>query len=93
MNGPPVVARRVSVHGHVQGVFFRDSCRAEAERAAVTGWVRNEPDGTVTAQLEGPADRVEQLVDWCRTGPSRARVDRVEVSHTEPSGATSFAVR
>lgn len=84
-----MVAREVVVHGHVQGVFFRDSCRREAERAGVTGWVRNEPDGTVAARFEGPAPAVERLVAWCRQGPPRARVDRVEVREAATSGAAS----
>lgn len=86
------VARRVSVHGRVQGVFFRDSCRHEAEAAGVHGWVRNEPDGSVAAHFEGRLDRVEELVEWCRTGPSRARVRRIEVNDVVPSGTTTFQV-
>jgi acylphosphatase len=86
------VARRVVVHGRVQGVFFRDSCSREAHRAGVTGWVRNEPDGSVAALFEGPAPAVEQLVRWCRQGPPRASVERVEVSDTPPGGTTSFDV-
>lgn len=86
------MARRVVVRGLVQGVFFRDSCRREAERAGVTGWVRNEPDGSVAAVFEGPAPAVEHLVHWCHDGPPRARVERVEVTEAAPTGATTFAV-
>jgi acylphosphatase len=87
-----VVARRVVVHGRVQGVFFRDSCRQQAERHRVAGWVRNEPDGTVGALFEGPRDAVEAVVSWCREGPRHARVDRVEVTEAGPSGSTAFDV-
>ena len=87
-----VVARRVVVHGRVQGVFFRDSCRSEAERSDVTGWVRNEPDGTVGALFEGDPHAVDRLVAWCRLGPPRARVARVDVTETAPSGRRSFDV-
>jgi acylphosphatase len=89
---PGHVARAVVVHGRVQGVFFRDSCRREADRAQVTGWVRNEPDGSVAAFFEGPAAAVESLVAWCRQGPSRARVDRVEVAAVAARGSTTFEV-
>ena len=92
MDEQPVVGKRVTVHGRVQGVFFRDSCRAEAEQAGVTGWVRNEDDGTVTAQLEGPADAVDHVVAWCQTGPPRARVRRIDVNDTVPTAATTFEV-
>lgn len=87
-----MICRRVVVHGLVQGVFFRDSCRREAQRAGVGGWVRNRPDGTVEALFEGPEDGVRQLLDWVRHGPAHARVDRVEVTEEQPSGHAGFAI-
>ena len=86
------VARRVVVHGRVQGVFFRDSCRRAARSAGVSGWVRNEPDGSVAAVFEGPATAVDQMVRWCHEGPPRARVERVQVTEADASGSTSFDV-
>ena len=88
-----VVARKVAVHGRVQGVFFRDACSREATRAGVTGWVRNEPDGSVAAHFEGPAAAVERLVSWCHQGPPHARVDEVLATATDPTGAAGFDVR
>lgn len=85
------VARDVVVHGAVQGVFFRDSCRREAERLGVAGWIRNEPDGTVAGHFEGPREAVEELVGWCHEGPPRARVQRVDVVGSEPQDAAGFA--
>lgn len=87
-----VVARRVVVHGRVQGVFFRDTCRREATRHGVTGWVRNEPDGTVGALFEGSRDAVEAMLAWCHDGPPRAHVDRVEVTEESPGGMSAFDV-
>ena len=87
------VARRIRVRGRVQGVFFRDSCRSQAEALGVRGWVANEPDGTVAGHFEGPADAVDALVDWCRTGPPQASVDGVDVEEAEPSGARGFQPR
>jgi acylphosphatase len=88
-----VVAREVTVRGRVQGVFFRDSCRQQAERLGVTGWVRNEPDGTVRAHLEGEESSVAQLVDWCGEGPRHASVESVDVSPAEPAGHARFEAR
>lgn len=88
-----VVARKVTVHGRVQGVFFRDSCSREAVRVGVTGWVRNEPDGSVGALFEGPAEAVEHMVGWCHEGPPHARVDEVLATETGPTGAPGFDVR
>ena len=87
------VRRRVLVSGRVQGVWFRESCRAEALAAGVTGWVRNLSDGRVEAVLEGPPAAVERVVAWCHAGPRRARVDAVEVSEQTPVGEAGFRVR
>ncbi len=87
------VAREVVVHGRVQGVFFRDSCRSEAERTGVEGWVGNEPDGTVRARFEGSSQAVERLVAWTHDGPRHAEVDQVEVTEVEPQGCSGFEVR
>jgi acylphosphatase len=87
-----VIRRRVVVSGRVQGVFFRDSCREQATRRGVSGWVANRDDGTVEAVFEGEPAAVEALVDWCRSGPPSARVDRVEVSDEEPQNDRSFRV-
>jgi acylphosphatase len=87
------VARRVVVHGRVQGVFFRDSTQREASSRGIAGWVRNRDDGTVEAVFEGSPEAVAELVEWCESGPSRADVDRVEVGETEESGLRGFEVR
>lgn len=84
---------QVVVSGMVQGVFFRDSCRREAVRRRVSGWVRNDPRGTVTAEFEGAADDVQAMVDWCRAGPPHAQVDRVEEHRLDPTGGSGFEVR
>jgi len=86
--------RRVIVRGEVQGVFFRDSTRDEAESRGVAGWVRNRDDGSVEAVFEGPEDAVEAMVDWCRSGPSRADVEDMDVSlEGDPDGLEGFEVR
>jgi len=91
--GADRTAREVVVHGDVQGVFFRGSCRAEAEARGVTGWARNEYDGTVRAHFEGSAEAVEAMVEWARQGPRHAYVERVDVQEAEPEGGTRFEVR
>ena len=88
-----MVARRVVVSGHVQGVFFRDRTRREAHRLGVTGWVRNCPDGTVEAHVEGDAAAVGEFVRWCRQGPRQATVYDVRVRDAEPEGLRRFEIR
>ena len=84
---------RVVISGEVQGVFFRDTCRRQAQAHGVTGWVRNSPDGTVEAVFEGAPEAVQAMIAWARKGPSMAYVDRVEVTEEEPAGERSFRVR
>jgi acylphosphatase len=87
------IRRRVVVRGNVQGVFFRDSTEKEAGSRGVAGWVRNRDDGAVEAVFEGDEDAVEALVEFCRSGPSRADVDDVEVTEEEPEGLDGFGAR
>jgi acylphosphatase len=87
------VRRRVVVHGHVQGVFFRDSARREAERHGVSGWVTNRPDGAVEAVFEGSPAGVEALVRFCSTGPRGADVHDVEVTEEPFEASSGFTVR
>jgi acylphosphatase len=87
------VRRRAIVHGQVQGVFFRDSVRRLAERHGVSGWVRNNWDGSVEAVLEGDREDVKRVVEFMREGPRGARVDRVEVADEQPEGLSGFGVR
>jgi acylphosphatase len=88
-----MVRRHVVVTGDVQGVFFRHSTRDEAERRDVSGWVTNADDGSVEAVFEGEEEDVGAVVEFCRTGPSSADVDDVEVSEEEPEGLDGFEVR
>ena len=87
------IARKVVICGRVQGVFFRGTMRREAKRHGVGGWVRNGPDGTVQAHLEGPPDAVAEVVLWCRTGPRGADVEDLRVTVAEPEGVEGFSVR
>ena len=74
------VTLRLSIRGRVQGVWFRESMRREAERLAVRGWVCNRFDGSVEAVVQGPRTAVDEIVRWARRGPEEARVSGIEVS-------------
>ncbi|PSR00593.1 MAG: acylphosphatase [Bacteroidetes bacterium SW_11_64_17] len=67
------------ITGRVQGVGFRNFTRGRARRLDVTGWVRNERDGSVRLEAEGEREALDQLVEAVHHGPRRARVERVEV--------------
>ena len=87
-----MIRRRVIVHGYVHGVFFRDSVRRHAVNADVTGWVRNNRDGTVEAVFEGEPEAVERLIAFCQDGPRGASVERVDVGSEDPAGLDAFRV-
>jgi acylphosphatase len=87
------IARRVVVHGRVQGIFFRETVRRRAYRAGVAGWVRNNEDGTVEALFEGEPDDVGVMVRFAGIGPSGAYVERVDVDEVEPEELRGFEVR
>jgi acylphosphatase len=85
--------RTIHVHGRVQGVFYRQSTRTEARRLGLSGTVRNNPDGTVTIEAEGPADALNALEAWCHQGPPAAKVSNVEVQPGPVQGYQEFEVK
>ncbi|NBB72160.1 MAG: acylphosphatase [Bacteroidetes bacterium] len=84
----------VRITGRVQGVGFRHFTKTRAARLDVEGWVRNEPDGSVRLEAEGPTDALESLLDAVREGPRSARVDATDVDWSAPSDEfDTFGVR
>jgi acylphosphatase len=79
----------VIISGRVQGVFFRANTLRAATRFGLSGWVRNRRDGTVEAVFEGDRDRIEAVLEWCRTGDPPARVTDVQVEWEPFTGTTS----
>ncbi|MEM4288843.1 MAG: acylphosphatase [Nitrososphaerota archaeon] len=69
----------VFVSGLVQGVFYRQNAKRVADSLGLRGWIRNLRDGRVEAVIEGPEERVREMVEWMKKGPPMARVERVEV--------------
>jgi len=85
---------RARVTGRVQGVWYRGSTRSRAAELGLAGWVRNEVDGSVALEAEGPEERVNELIEWCKKGPPAARVSAVDVQHIAPTGdEATFEVR
>ena len=83
----------VFVSGRVQGVSFRDATRSQAEQLGLSGWVRNTQDGQVEAVFEGERDTVQQIIEWCKSGPSSADVEDVSVENEQPENLSGFKVR
>jgi len=92
-NDKPALRLRLQIRGRVQGVWFREATRIEAERLGVRGWVRNCADAGVEAVLEGEPGAVRELEAWCRHGPPSARVVEVVSSEEPPAAEKTFYVK
>lgn len=90
--GSPVYAAHIRVRGLVQGVSFRASLARVASEHGVKGWVKNTPDGSVEAHVEGDKEAVLQVLGWARRGPPRARVDRIDMASVEPREYHGFRI-
>jgi acylphosphatase len=86
VSGGDAARVRITVHGRVQGVWFRAHTLDAGRRLGLTGWVRNATDGTVEAVAEGPRADCDALVAWCHEGSPLSRVERVEARWAEPAG-------
>jgi acylphosphatase len=89
------LTRRYLVFGKVQGVFFRQSTRLEAQRLSIRGFARNLPDGSVEVLAQGTPEAVQALRHWLSKGPQFARVDEVQEAplNTELSLPAEFETR
>lgn len=85
-----MASKHLTVHGTVQGVFYRASARDRAQELGVTGWVRNADDGSVEMVVEGDDDAVDAMIRWAHEGPSHASVTAVDVADTAPGGHAAF---
>jgi acylphosphatase len=86
----PTVHLRVK--GKVQGVFYRASAKDIAEELGVTGWIRNTEEGDVEITATGSKEQLQKFIEWCKTGPRRAIVSGVEITHVEEANFKTFDV-
>lgn len=90
----PKKSLHVIIHGRVQGVSFRWHVLREAAALELTGFVRNDSDGSVGAVFEGEEDALKKILGFCRKGPPGARVEAVEADWKNYSGEfEGFEVR
>ncbi len=82
-----MIRAHIKIHGKVQGVFFRAHTQEKAEKLGdITGWVANNADGTVEVVAEGPENKINDLIDWCQSGPSVSSVEKVEAEKLTYTG-------
>ena len=82
----------ITVSGRVQGVFFRASTREKAETLGLKGFVRNEPNGHVYIEAEGPEDALDQFKAWCRQGPPMAQVNEITIHEAPVKNYPDFTI-
>jgi len=82
----------IEVYGKVQGVGFRYSCMQEAREIGLKGFVKNRPDGSVYIEAEGEDFQLERLIQWCKDGPSHAKVNRVEKTESKLENYSEFKI-
>lgn len=88
--------QRIEIHvfGAVQGIFFRSDTEKLARALGLTGWVRNEKDGSVTIVAEGDEEQLKELAGWCQKGNARSRVERADIDFKSAGGEfTGFEIR
>ncbi len=83
----------LQIIGKVQGVFYRDTTKRKAHEFGVHGFVRNQPDGSVYAEVEGTQEALNAIVAWCHMGPVQAVVAGVVVSESDIVGFEGFQIR
>ena len=88
------IRAHVTISGRVQGVCYRQGTFQKAVELGLTGWVRNLKNGRVEAIFEGEENLVEEMLEWCKEGPTMARVTHVEVDkHTCLNDFTDFRIK
>ncbi len=83
---------QIKITGHVQGVFFRASTKQKADALSLTGFVRNEPDGSVYVEAEGEEQTLDEFVQWCGEGPPRAQVAECRVTQGVLTNYSRFII-
>ena len=88
-----MTAVSITVYGKVQGVFFRKFTQQIARSLNVTGFVKNNNDGSVYIEASGEEGQIKKLVEWCGKGPASSKVERTEVNNIMPGKYAGFEIR
>ena len=85
-------AVKVIIYGKVQGVGFRNFVFLHAKKLNIKGYVKNNPDGTVEAVFEGDEDNINKIIELCKIGPERSRVDKIDIKDIEINNYQDFKI-
>ncbi len=84
---------QLHIYGRVQGVSFRYYTQQKARELGVRGFVKNMPDGSVYVEATGDEDQMDRFVEYCRQGPSMARVDQLKAETIQPVKEEMFFIK
>ena len=87
-----MIRLRIRVEGRVQGVFYRASTQSKALELGLTGWVKNEADGSVLMEIQGSKEAIDKMVKWCHDGPIMSRVDNLVQEEIAPESTPGFEI-
>ena len=82
----------ITISGKVQGVWYRQSAKEQAQQLGITGQVRNEPDGSVYIIATGTKEKMDQFINWCKKGPPKARVTNIDFKELPLQQFTHFTI-
>ncbi|MBI2597297.1 acylphosphatase [Candidatus Daviesbacteria bacterium] len=82
----------IKIYGLVQGIFFRATAKKQAEKLNITGFARNEPDGSVYIEAEGEKNNLDKFIKWCNKGPSMAEVEKVIIEESKLQNFPNFEI-
>ena len=83
---------RLTINGKVQGVFYRATAKDVADQFGIKGWVKNLPDNNVEIRATAPEELLQKLIDWCKQGPPKARVEEVIVEELSLEEFNAFRI-
>jgi len=85
-------AIQLTIHGKVQGVFYRENAKKKAQELGICGFVKNMKDGTVNCVIEGDEDKIQEFIDWCHQGSKSAKVDKIYIKEVKRDSFTDFSI-
>ncbi|MEO7802183.1 MAG: acylphosphatase [Ginsengibacter sp.] len=82
----------ITIKGKVQGVFYRDSAKNQADKLGLTGWIKNTDDGNVEVMISGDNIELDQFVQWCKLGSDKSKVEGVSFDTVDDKKFSGFTI-
>lgn len=83
----------LTIHGKVQGVFYRENAIKKALELGICGWIKNMFNGSVLCHIEGEEDKLDEFISWCQIGSKLAKVDNIEIKDDNLANFSDFIIK